>query len=89
MNEWVQRLREVGCKVDVPINIMLEWDSGSDLDLWAKCMCGKWIGYSNMKCVTCGIELDHDIMTGVDGRKPTPIEHIYFNNPAILRNKKI
>ena len=50
VKEWVQRLREVGCKVDVPINIMLEWDSGSDLDLWAKCMCGKWIGYSNMKC---------------------------------------
>ena len=92
VKEWVQRLRDVGCKVDVPINIMLEWDSGSDLDLWAKCMCtdrDNWIGYSNMKCQKCQIELDHDIMTGTDGRKPTPLEHIYFNKPELCHNRKI
>ena len=28
-------------------------------------------------------------MTGTDGRKPTPLEHIYFNRPELLQNKKI
>ena len=92
VTEWVQRLRDVGCKVDVPINIMLEWDSASDLDLWAKCMCTdrtNWIGYSNKKCNKCQIELDHDIQCGVDGRKPTPIEHIFFNLKDLVKGKKI
>lgn len=92
VKEWVQRLRDVGCKVDVPINIMLEWDSGSDLDLWAKCMCtGKsnWIGYYNMQCKKCQVELDHDYMTGKDGRKPKPIEHIFFNKKDLVKGKKI
>ena len=70
---------------------MLEWETGSDLDLWAKCMCPKpnWVGYANKSCKKCDIELDHDIMTGSDGRKPVPIEHIYFNKPELVKNKKI
>ena len=28
-------------------------------------------------------------MTGTDGRKPTPLAHIYFNRPELLQNDKI
>ena len=77
------------------INVYLEWETGSDLDINVMCGCGKWHGYGtsggsagSCKCDACGMYRDHDIMTGQDGRRNV-FEHAYFTNLSNLYDKEI
>ena len=77
------------------MNVVLLWDSGSDLDIQVKCACGLWHGYGteggsggSCRCEECEMERDHDIMTGEDGRD-NAIEHVIFRNPKKLIGKEI
>lgn len=77
------------------INVYLEWDTGSDLDINVMCGCGNWHGYGtsggsggSCRCEKCGMTRDHDITTGTDGRTGV-FEHAYFTNLNNLYDKEI
>ena len=76
------------------LNVILEWDTGSDLDIQVKCGCDnywhgwgkRWFGYCS--CSTCEMNRDQDVKWGQDGRTPVH-EHVYFNNPGKMFGKTI
>ena len=72
------------------MNLYLEWQGGSDLDINVMCGCGIWHGYGHDKvedssgglcfCDPCQMTRDKDEKEGDDGRE-TVFEHIYFLKP--------
>mmetsp|Transcript_33682 Transcript_33682/g.41527 ORF Transcript_33682/g.41527 Transcript_33682/m.41527 type:complete len:149 (+) Transcript_33682:118-564(+) len=72
------------------INIFLEWSTGADLDIHAKCGCGRWtVNSSEIYCKepTCDMKRDHDTRSGKNNRKAK--EHITFSNPSELVGKEL
>ena len=72
------------------MNVVLEWSTGSDLDIQVRCGCDKWHGYGteggsggSCRCTVCDMARDYDIRTGEDGREGV-FEHVYFKNPERL-----
>ena len=80
------------------MNLILSWETGSDLDIQVMCGCGKWHGFgtdgqdggSGGKCIcdACQMIRDYDIRQGDDGRKDA-IEHVIFTDPSLLFGKEI
>jgi len=63
------------------LNIILEWNTGSDLDIMVMCACNIWHGYGaenaygaveyngsggSCYCEKCGMRRDYDIRGGED-----------------------
>ena len=72
------------------INLVLEWKTGDDLDLHAKCACDGEIWTDspfNIECTDCHMARDVDMRTGKDGR--FAVEHIFFKKPLMLIDKEI
>ena len=79
----------------IGINVVLQWNSGSNLDIQVMCGCGKWHGDGTLggsegscRCDKCEMKRDYGIIEGVDGRKGA-IEHVIFSNPRKLIGKEI
>ena len=77
------------------MNLYLEWETGSDLDINVKCACGLWHGYGTTGgsggsciCLVCQMFRDHDIRNGEDGREAV-FEHAYFKDPSRIYGKSI
>ena len=76
------------------MNLYLEWNTGSDLDIQVMCGCEKWHGFSkwnilgSCECTKCEMKRDRDIKSGKDGRNDA-YEHVYFKNPSKIYGKKI
>ena len=73
----LQRMHEQNNLEVKGMNLYLEWDTGSDLDIQVKCGCGKWHGYGTSGgsgggcyCDTCDMKRDHDMQTGSDKERP-------------------
>ena len=70
--------------------MVLEWETGDDLDLHAKCVCDDeaWTTTPyNIECDECSMSRDVDMRTGKHGRKAT--EHIYFADTKRILGKEI
>ena len=100
LNNIQQLLRSMGDEAGVidtiGMNVVLMWNSGSDLDIQVMCACGKWHGYGSSggsgdscRCDECEMKRDYDIRTGVDDREPEAVEHVIFSNPRKLLGKEI
>lgn len=70
------------------MNLYLEWDTGSDLDIQVYCGCGKWHGYGtdggsggSCRCDTCDMKRDHDMRNGQDKERAIDTNLADESNP--------
>ena len=94
INKLLQRMSDEHHLEVLGMNVYLQWNTGSDLDIQVKCGCDKWHGFGTRrffgrcKCKKCEMKRDHDIKAGEDGRTDA-FEHVIFTNPSKLFGKSI
>ena len=67
--------------------ITIEWHTGNDLDLLAKCACGNWTESERIRCTRCNMTRDNSARRGENSRQL--VEHIVFLEPENLIGQKL
>jgi uncharacterized protein YfaP (DUF2135 family) len=75
----VKRAQERGAHAG-KLQIILTWGDRSDLDLHVVCPNGGEISHSSKN--SCGGHLDVDANSGAETMSATPVEHVFFDDPA-------
>ena len=86
----IKMLEKINKSVETAgLNIILEWETGDDLDIHTKCACTNWTETFNIYCIKCSMTRDFDMQSAPSNRKRKAMEHIIYSKPDNLVGKEL